>query len=97
MAAIKFNSNEKDIALKLFLRGFKMGEKLSIKKIHEIHRDEWVLLVNPDISPETKVDGGEVVFHSKDRGEVHRRLSDFKGDKAIVFTGKIPEDVGVLL
>lgn len=74
-----------------------MGEKLSIKKIRERHRDEWVLLLNPYISTETKVEGGEVVFHSKDRGEVHRRLSDFKGNKAIVFTGKIPEDLGVLL
>jgi hypothetical protein len=46
---------------------------------------------------ETKVEGGEVVFHSKDRGEIHRKLNDFKGNKAIVFTGKIPEDVGVLL
>lgn len=39
----------------------------------------------------------EVVFHSKNREEVHKRLSDFKGNKAIVFTGKIPEEVGVLL
>jgi len=43
------------------------------------------------------VEGGEVVFHSKDRGEIHRRLSDFKGDKAIIFTGKLPENVEVLL
>jgi len=74
-----------------------MCKKLSITKIREKYRDEWVLLLNPDISSETKVKGGEVVFHSKDRGEVHRKLSDFKGNKAIVFTGKIPEDVGVLL
>ncbi len=74
-----------------------MGKKLLVKTIKERYRDEWVLLLNPDISPETKVEGGEVVFHSKDRGEVHRRISEFKGNKAIVFTGKIPEDVGVLL
>ncbi len=74
-----------------------MGKRLTIKKIQERYHDEWVLLLNPNISPETKVEGGDVVFHSKDRGEVHRRLSDFKGNKAIVFTGKIPEDVGVLL
>lgn len=74
-----------------------MAKKLLVKTIKEKYRDEWVLLLNPDISPETKVEAGEVVFHSKDRGEVHRRLSEFKGNKAIVFTGKIPEDVGVLL
>ncbi|MBI4743986.1 MAG: hypothetical protein HY776_04105 [Actinobacteria bacterium] len=70
---------------------------MSIEKIRERYRDEWVLLLNPDISSETKIEAGKVVFHSKDRGEVHRKLSDFEGNKAIVFTGKIPEDVGVLL
>lgn len=71
--------------------------KLSIENIREKYQDEWVLLMNPDISPETTVAGGEVVFHSKDRGEVHRKLPEFSGNKAIVYTGKIPEDVSVLL
>ncbi len=74
-----------------------MGKKMSINKILEMYREEWILLLNPEISPATKVEGGEVVFHSKNRTEVHRRLSDFEGNKAIIFTGKIPEDVGVLL
>ena len=69
---------------------------LSINQIKERYIDEWVLLVYPDISDKTKVQGGIVVFNSKDRGEVHRSLSKFKGNKAIVFTGKIPEDLGIL-
>ncbi|MBC8179844.1 hypothetical protein H8E88_01855 [candidate division KSB1 bacterium] len=74
-----------------------MDKKLSIRKIKERYRDEWVLILNPYVSSQTKVNGGEVVFHSKDRGEVHRILSNYKGDKAIIFTGKIPKDVGVLI
>jgi len=74
-----------------------MGKKLSTKRIRSRYKDEWVLLLNPEISSETGIEGGEVVFHSKNREEVHKRLSDFKGNKAIVFTGKIPEEVGVLL
>ena len=74
-----------------------MGEKISAQIIKERYKDEWLLLLNPDISSETKVEGGEVVFHSKDRAEVHRKLSGYQGNKAILFTGKIPEDVGVLL
>ena len=74
-----------------------MGEKVSAKIVRERYKDEWVLILNPEISPEAKVESGEVVFHSKHRGEIHRKLNDFKGNKAIVFTGKIPEDVGVLL
>ena len=30
------------------------------------------------------------------KDEVHRSLSKFKGNKAIVFTGKVPEDLGIL-
>lgn len=74
-----------------------MGKKLSTKKIRSRYKDEWVLLLNPEISSETRIEAGEVVFHSKNREEVHKRLSNFKGNKAIVFTGKIPEEVGVLL
>lgn len=72
-------------------------KKLEIKKIKKLYKNEWVLLINPVTSPTTKIEGGEVVFHSKDREEVHRKLQEFEGNKAIVFTGKIPEDVGVLL
>ena len=71
-------------------------ERLSIDQIKETYINEWVLLVDPDISDKTKVQGGIVVFNSKDRGEVHRSLSKFKGNKAIMFTDKIPEDLGIL-
>jgi hypothetical protein len=86
-----------------FERGFKMEKnnlhpknKLSLDQIKKKYVNEWVLIVNPVLSDETKVQGGTVVFNSKDRGEIHRNLSKFKGDKAIVFTGKIPEDLGIL-
>ena len=71
-------------------------DRVSIDEIKERYINEWVLLVDPDISDDTTVEGGVVVFNSKDRGEVHRSLSKFKGNKAIVFTGKIPEDLGIL-
>ena len=71
-------------------------DRLSIDQIRERYIDEWVLLIDPDISDETVVQGGIVIFSSKDRGEVHRSLSKFKGNKAILFTGKIPEDLGIL-
>ena len=74
-----------------------MVRKLLVTTIKKQFRDEWVLLLNPEISADTSIKSGEVIFHSKDRAEVHRRLVQFKGNKAIVFTGRIPEDVGVLL
>lgn len=75
-----------------------MHEKLNLKEIKEQYKDEWILLLNPETSTKgAKIEGGEVVFHSKDRGQIHRILSDFKGNKALVYTGEIPEDVEVLL
>jgi len=46
-----------------------MGKKLSTKRIRSRYKDEWVLLLNPEISSETAIEGGEVVFHSKNRKE----------------------------
>jgi hypothetical protein len=70
---------------------------MTINEIHDTYQSEWVLIVNPQISPGTKIIGGDVILHSKDRNEIHRRLSSVEGDQAIIYTGKIPEDVGVLL
>ena len=70
--------------------------RLSMDQIKERYINQWVLLVDPDISDETMVQGGIVFFNSKNREEVHRSLSKFRGNKAIVFTGKIPEDLGIL-
>jgi len=74
----------------------KMRKRLNVEEIEETYKDEWVLLIDPDVSG-AEVIGGEVALHSKDRGEVHRRLSEWKGSKALIYTGKIPEEVEVLL
>jgi len=55
-----------------------------------------VLLVQPEVE-KAKTIKGEVVFHSKNRGDVHRNLQKFKGDKALVYTGEIPENVEIIL
>ncbi len=70
---------------------------MKVEDIKEKYRDEWILIINPVVSSETKIVEGDVAFHSKDRGEVHRKLYDFKGNKALIYAGKIPEDVEVLL
>ena len=70
---------------------------MRVGEIKEKYKDEWILIINPVVSAETKILEGDVAFHSKDRGEVHRKLYDFKGNKALIYTGEIPEDVEVLL
>ena len=70
---------------------------MRVGEIKEKYKGEWILIINPVVSAETKIVDGDVAFHSKDRGEVHRKLSDFKGNKALIYAGEIPEDVEVLL
>ncbi|MFH1562036.1 MAG: hypothetical protein ABIF11_01260 [Nitrospirota bacterium] len=73
-----------------------MDEQLGIKDITRLYKNEWVLLISPEVE-QAKIKEGKVVFHSKDRSEVHRNLQNFQGNKAIVYTGKVPENVEVLL
>lgn len=70
---------------------------MRVGEIKEQYKGEWILVINPVVSPETKILEGDVAFHSKDRGEIHRKLYDFKGNKALIYAGEIPEDVEVLL
>lgn len=42
---------------------------LSFDKVKKMYPDEWVLLGDPQIT-DTKVLGGVVVYHSKDKKEV---------------------------
>ncbi|MEW6006690.1 MAG: hypothetical protein AB1630_04965 [bacterium] len=69
---------------------------MEIEKIKENYKDEWILLSKPVIS-EAKIKRGEVIFHSKKWIEVQRSLKNFKGDKALLYTGRIPDDVEVIL
>jgi hypothetical protein len=46
-----------------------MEQLLDICEIKKLYPDEWVLLGNPEINS-TKVLGGIVLFHSKDKKEV---------------------------
>jgi hypothetical protein len=59
--------------------------------------DEWVLLANP-VSDGFRVQRGELIYHSKSKDEVYKKLFTLKLKSAGVFwTGKIPEDLVVVL
>lgn len=70
---------------------------MTINEIRKKFQNEWVLIVRPRVSKQTRIAGGDVAVHSKDRAEIRRQMSKIVGDKAIVYTGNIPEDVEVLL
>ena len=51
-----------------------MDEVLTMDQINERFDSEWVVIDNPETEPGPRVLGGKVVFHSKDREEIHRYL-----------------------
>lgn len=69
-------------------------------EVKKLYPDEWVLLGNPEIS-NTKVVGGEVLYHSKDKKEVcyigRDKVADYE-TVTIAFAGDIKQSrkIGIL-
>ena len=73
---------------------------IAFDRIRQLYPDEWVLLGNPEII-NTKVLGGVVVFHSKDKKEVCYIGKDKTGNFStvtIAFTGDLKQHrkIGIL-
>jgi len=75
-----------------------MGDELlSMKKIVEKYRDEWVLIVYEELDEDLNVKKGKVIAHSPRKDEIYARLSETRGKNvAIEYTGKLPEDLAVM-
>ena len=75
-----------------------MNEVLTVAEIHERFQSEWVLLGDPQTDTYLGVQGGTVLWHSKDRDEVYRQAitAPYK-HLAVLYTGTIPEGTAVLI
>ena len=77
-----------------------MENYISLENLKDIYPDEWILLGNPAIE-NTKVLGGIVLFHSKDKKEVcyigRDKTTDYQ-TVTIVFAGNIKQHrkIGIL-
>jgi hypothetical protein len=71
---------------------------LTREEITQRYKDEWVLLDDPVVAEGPRVVGGRVVFHSKDRDELDRKMLELRSRRmAVLFTGSIPEGMEILL
>ena len=53
---------------------------------------------NPELDANQEVIRGRILWHSKDRDEVYRKLLEFKPKRAAThYTGTIPDDAAVVL
>lgn len=75
-----------------------MNEILSFSQIIERFEAEWVLLRDPETDDGFNIRQGVVLWHSKDRDEVYRKAREIRPEhSAILYTGRLPDDVAVVL
>lgn len=75
-----------------------MESVLTIKEIEVQFPAEWVLVEDPTTNELMEVERGKVLHHSKDRDEVYRRAVELRPKSfAMLYTGKIPKDVAIVL
>jgi len=68
------------------------------EEIFKKYRNEWVLIECNEVDDNFEVVEGEILYHSKDKDEVYKRMLELRpNDYAIEYTGKVPEDLAVML
>ena len=71
---------------------------LTIEEIRERFPSEWVLIGDLQSSERRMVEAGTVLYHSKDREEVDRKVLELRPKRcAIFYMGEPPEDMRYLL
>ena len=75
-----------------------MNESMTLDEVNEHFESEWVLFGDVEVGPHHEVVKGRVLWHSKDRDEVYRKLLELRPPKAAThFTGGIPDGTEVVL
>ena len=68
------------------------------EEIFEQFKDEWILVDVKEVDENFNLKEGDVIAHSKDKEEIYKKLLELKPKKfSIEYTGKIPEDLAVVL
>jgi hypothetical protein len=72
--------------------------QMSMQEIEASCDGEWVLINEPQTDEELNVLRGDLVFHSKDRDEVHRKMLALQSCNIACFhVGKMPEGTAICL
>ena len=75
-----------------------MNEVLTVQEIEARYVAEWVLLEDPEVTPQLVVMRGKVLFHSKDRDEVYQKAIELRPKhSAYLYTGPVAKDMVMML
>lgn len=92
--------NNQNNQLKVKVRQLKklMGDVLTVGEMESQFDSEWVLVGDPETDETLHVQGGRVIYHSKDRDEVYRKAIELKPKRfAMLYTGTLPKDTAIVL
>jgi hypothetical protein len=75
-----------------------MDSVLTIAQIETQFDDEWVLVSHPDTDASLQVQGGLVLWHSKNRDEVYQKAIELRPPRfAVLYMGQLSEDTAIIL
>jgi len=75
-----------------------VSEIMTIQQIEETFESEWVLVADPEFTPEMELVNGEVVYHCSDRDELYRKIGELNlKSSAVLYTGSVPDDLVIML
>lgn len=75
-----------------------MDQLLTIAEIEHQYENEWVLVEDPELDANLEVILGRVVWHSRERDEIHRKALELRPrHPAFVYAGEIPEDAVIVV
>ena len=71
-----------------------MDTVMSWPEIEETFNGEWVLIEDPEVTRYQEIIRGKVLFHSKDRAELHAKAMELNPlHPAIMYVGEFPKDL----
>ncbi len=68
-------------------------ERMTIDQMYEKFPNQWLFVVEPEISENTELLSGVVDLVTDSREEIMKASAIYDGDAAIRYTGDIPEGI----
>ncbi len=68
-------------------------ERMTLDQMYEKFPNQWLFVVDPEISENTELLSGVVDLVSDSREEIMKASDIYDGDAAIRYTGDIPEGI----
>lgn len=73
------------------------NERLTLEEIEQKYPNEWLFIIDCEISENTELLSGVVFANSKSRDDISEVSSNYEGSAAIHYTGGLPEGMRYLL